>query len=273
MGTQGKKRTSPKFPTPYIKTEKEIDLMEKAARIVAETLVLLGKYIKPGITTVELDAIAEDYIRTKGAKPAFKGYKVDGRAYPNTLCISIDEEVVHGLPGLRKLEDGQIVSIDCGTELNGYFGDSAISYPVGKVDELKTNLLRVTEESLMKGIEQAIEMNKVYDISRAVQTYVESNGYNVTRELVGHGIGKKLHEEPPVPNFVPPLLHRSQYPNVKLVNGMALAIEPMVHAGGKNIKTLRDGWTVITADKSPAAHFEHTIVINDDKPIILTLRD
>ncbi|ROL61653.1 type I methionyl aminopeptidase [Bacteroidetes/Chlorobi group bacterium ChocPot_Mid] len=273
MGTKGKHNVGSEIQSPYIKTEKEIDLMEKAARIVAETLVLLGKYIKSGITTAELDTIAEDYIRSKGAKPAFKGYKVDGRAYPNTLCISIDEEVVHGLPGARKLEEGQIVSIDCGSELKGYFGDSAISYPVGKVNELKQKLLRVTEESLMKGIEHAVERNKIYDISRAVQTFVESNGFNVTRELVGHGIGKHLHEEPPVPNFVPPLLHRSQYPNVKLQNGMALAIEPMVHAGGKSIKTARDGWTVLTADKSPAAHFEHTIVINGDKPIILTLRD
>ncbi|MFH1050929.1 MAG: type I methionyl aminopeptidase [bacterium] len=273
MGTNKKQSKSTKFPTPYIKTEKEIDLMEKAARIVAETLVLLGKYIKSGITTAELDAIAEDYIRSKGAKPAFKGYKVDGRAYPSSLCISIDEEVVHGLPGQRKLENGEIVSIDCGSELNGYFGDSAMSYPVGAISELKKKLLKITEESLMMGIEQAVERNKIYDIARAVQTYVESNGFSVTRELVGHGIGKKLHEEPPVPNFVPPLLHRSQYPNVKLVNGMAIAIEPMVHAGGKNIKTLRDGWTVVTADKSPAAHFEHTIVINSEKPIILTLRD
>jgi len=273
MGTKEKQKTTPKFLTPYIKTEKEIDLMEKAARVVAETLVLLGKYIKSGITTAELDAIAEDYIRSKGAKPAFKGYKVDGKSFPNSLCISIDEEVVHGLPGQRKLETGQIVSIDCGSELNGYFGDSAISYPVGEVSSLKKKLLQVTEESLMQGIKQAVEKNKIYDIARAVQTHVENNGFNVTRELVGHGIGKKLHEEPPVPNFVPPLLHRSQYPNVKLINGMILAIEPMVHAGGKNIKTARDGWTVVTADKSPAAHFEHTIVIDNGKPIILTLRD
>ncbi len=273
MGTIKKQSSGPRFQTPYIKTEKEIDLMEKAARIVADTLVLLGKYIKSGITTAELDAIAEDYIRSKGAKPAFKGYKVDGKAFPSSLCISIDEEVVHGIPGQRKLETGQIVSIDCGSELNGYFGDSAISYPVGQVSSLKKKLLQVTEESLMQGIEQAVEKNKIYDIARAVQTHVENNGFNVTRELVGHGIGKKLHEEPPVPNFVPPLLHRSQYPNVKLMNGMAIAIEPMVHAGGKNIKTARDGWTVVTADKSPSAHFEHTIVIDNGKPIILTLRD
>lgn len=273
MGTNVKKSSSSKYNSPYVKTEKEIDLMEKAARIVAETLVLLGKYVKSGITTAELDSIAEDYIRSNDARPAFKGYKVDGRAYPSSLCISIDDEVVHGLPSGRKLEDGQIVSIDCGTELKGYFGDSAMSYAVGEISDLKKKLLRVTEESLMKGIEQAVERNKIYDISRAVQTYVEENGFNVTRELVGHGIGKKLHEEPPVPNFVPPLLHRSQYPNVKLENGMALAIEPMVHAGGKSIKTARDGWTVLTADKSPAAHFEHTIVINGGKPIILTLRD
>jgi len=273
MGTNKKQNQSSKIQTPYVKTEKEIDLMEKAARIVADTLVLLGKYIKSGITTAELDSIAEDFILSKGAKPAFKGYKVDGKSYPNSLCISIDEEVVHGIPGQRKLEEGQIVSIDCGSVLNGYFGDSAITYPVGKISDVKKKLLSVTEASLMQGIEQAVERNKVYDISRAVQTYVEGNGFSVTRELVGHGIGKKLHEEPPVPNFVPPLLHRSQYPNLKLVNGMALAIEPMVHAGGKNIRTAKDGWTVITSDKSPAAHFEHTVVISGNNPLILTLRD
>jgi methionyl aminopeptidase len=261
------------FKSPLIKTESEIDLLEKAARIVAETLKLLKDYIKPGMETIEIDKIAEDYIRSKNAKPAFKGYKVDGMEFPNCLCISIDEEVVHGIPGKRKLEEGEIVSIDCGAELNGYFGDSAVTYAVGQISEEKKKLMEITNEALMLGIEQAVDKNKVFDISRVIQEHVEKNNFNVTRELVGHGIGKQLHEEPPVPNFVPALLHRQQYPNLKLYNGMALAIEPMVHAGGKRIITSRDGWTIITADRSPAAHFEHTVVINGNEPLILTLRD
>ena len=258
---------------PYIKTDSEISKIEKSCRIVAETLTLVGKYMKSGTETFEIDKIAEDYILSKGAKPAFKGYKVDGNIFPYTLCISINDEVVHGMPGKRKLEDGQIVSIDCGAELDGYFGDSAVTFPVGEVSEEKTKLMQVTQQSLMLGIEKAVSKNKLYDISRAVQEYVESNGFSVTRELVGHGIGKNLHEEPPVPNFVPPLLHRSKYPNVKLEKGMALAIEPMVHAGTKFVRTEADGWTVRTMDGKPAAHFEHTVIIDDNYPLILTVRE
>ena len=258
--------------TPNIRTQTEIDLIEKACRIVADTLTLIENYIKPGIETRELDIIAEDFIRSKGAEPAFKGYEVDGKFFPNTLCISIDEEVVHGIPGNRKLLEGEIVSVDCGCSINEYFGDSAVTYPVGNVSAEKKKLMRVTEESLFLGIEKAINRNKLYEISRAIQTYCENNGFSLTKELCGHGIGRNLHEEPSIPNFVPPLLHRSKYPNVKLYNGMALAIEPMVHAGKFQVKTAQDGWTVYTADKSPAAHFEHTIIVNDGKPIILTLR-
>ena len=273
MNSPRQRRAVDQFSSHSIKSAEEIKLLEKAARIVAETLSLMKKYIKPGITTGELDKIAEDYIRSKGARPAFKGYEVEGKIFPGSLCISIDEEVVHGIPGDRQLEEGQIVSLDCGSELNGYYGDSAVTYAVGEISEKKQKLMKVTEESLIKGIEQAVERNKVYDISRAVQSHVESHGYNVTRELVGHGIGRHLHEDPPVPNFVPPLLHRTQYPNWKLLNGMALAIEPMVHAGGKSVRTAKDGWTIYTSDKSPAAHFEHTIIINSEKALILTLRD
>ncbi len=262
-----------KLISPYIKTDTEITLMEKAGRIVAEVHMLLSKYIKPGIKTIELDQIAEDYILSKNARPAFKGYIVDKRKYPNTLCISIDEEVVHGIPSERQLEEGQIVSIDCGVEKDGYYGDSAVSFPVGKISLEKQKLLEVTEQALYEGISQAIQGNKIYDISRAIQNYVEKHGFSVTRELVGHGIGKSLHEEPPVPNFVPLLLHRNRYPNVKLINGMALAIEPMVHMGAKEVITKKDYWTVCTADKSPAAHFEHTIIVNNNKPLILTMRD
>ncbi|TAL69481.1 MAG: type I methionyl aminopeptidase [Bacteroidetes bacterium] len=258
---------------PYIKTENEISKIEKSCRIVAETLTLIGKYMVAGTETMEIDRIAEDFILSKGAKPAFKGYVVDGKKFPYTLCISINDEVVHGMPGRRKLEEGQIASIDCGAELDGYFGDSAVTYAVGNVTEEKLRLMSTTQEALMLGIEKAVSKNKVYDISRAIQEFVEGKGYSVTRELVGHGIGKNLHEEPPVPNFVPPLLHRSKYPNIKLEKGMALAIEPMVHQGTKFVKTEADGWTVRTVDGKPAAHFEHTVIVDDNYPLILTVRD
>ena len=256
-----------------IKTQNEIELMEKACRIVADTLVLCGKYVKAGVETLEIDRIAEDYILSKGARPAFKGYEVDGKKFPNTLCMSIDSQIVHGIPGHRALKEGEIVSIDCGAELNGYFGDSAVTYAVGRTSDENLNLMKITEESLMLGIEQAVPKKKVYDIARAIQEYVEQKGYSVTRELVGHGIGTHLHEDPPVPNFVPPLLHRQQYPNLKLEKGMALAIEPMVHAGKKEVRTAGDGWTVFTADGRPAAHFEHTVIVDNGRPLILTLRN
>lgn len=267
--TQNEKRND----SPSIKLKNDLDLFSESCRIVADTFKLLEKHIKPGIETIELDRIAEDYILSCGARPAFKGYRQDTTAFPNTLCISIDEQVVHGIPSSRKLEEGMIVSIDCGCEKNGYFGDSAVTYAVGNISEEKKKLLKVTEESLFRGIEAAVENNKVYDISRAVQSHVEANGFSVTRELVGHGVGRRLHMEPPIPNFVPPLLFRNQFPNMKLRNGMGLAIEPMVHAGRKEVVYLRDGWTVLTKDGSPSAHFEHTVVVNDKKAIILTLRD
>ncbi len=250
-------------------TLNEIKLMEEACRIVADTLVLVSKNIRVGIETVELDRIAEDYIRSRGAKPAFKNYN----GFPCTLCISIEEEVVHGLPGKRKLQAGQIVSIDCGAEIHGFFGDSAVTYPVGDISPEKARLLKITEESLFKGIEQAVDKGRVFDISRAVQTHCESNGYTLTRELTGHGIGKRLHMQPSIPNFVPTLLQKRTLPNERLVNGLGLAIEPMVHMGAKECYTAQDRSTVVTRDHSPAAHFEHTIVINDNTPIILTLRN
>ncbi len=255
-----------------VKKDDEIHLIEEACRIVAEVLSLLEKYVKPGVETIELDKIAEDYIRSKDAVPAFKGYVVERKVYPYTLCVSVDEEVVHGMPGNRKLNEGEIVSIDCGVKKKGYYGDSAVTYPVGKISPDKEKLLKVTEQSLYLGIEAAVEGNKVYDISRAIQEYVESNGFSVTRELVGHGVGRQLHEEPPIPNFVPPLLARKQYPNIKLVSNMTLAIEPMVHMGGYKVVTKEDGWTVCTADGLPAAHFEHTVLVTKGKPVVLTYR-
>ncbi len=260
-------------PVPYIKTNAEVIALEKACRIVAETFNTIAKYMKPGVSTLLLDKIAEDYILSHNAKPAFKGYKVDRKAFPNTLCISINEEVVHGIPSERQLQEGDIVSVDCGAEIGGYFGDSAVTYAIGAISREKQMLMKVTEEALFKGIEQAIDGNKLYDVSKAIQSHAESNGFSLTRELVGHGIGKELHEEPPVPNFVPPLLQRKRFPNVKLLSNMAIAIEPMVHAGRQQVKTLRDGWTYVTADGSPAAHFEHTVIIDKGKANILTLRD
>lgn len=259
--------------SPTIKTENEIELIEQACRVVADTLSLVSKYAKPGIETIELDRIAEDFIKSNNSEPAFKGYKVEDRLFPYTLCISIDDEVVHGFPKQRKLIEGDLVSIDCGVKKKGYYGDSAVTIAIGNVSEQKKKLLEVTESALMTGLKQAVTRNKVYDISKAIQEFVESNGFSVTRELVGHGIGKRLHEEPAIPNFIPPLLHRNSFPNEKLFKNMTLAIEPMVQAGDFKVKTAPDGWTVFTADGKPAAHFEHTVVVDDGKPIILTLRN
>ncbi len=272
MRKSGKVTYSQNIKPSLVKTTEELRLIEKACRIVADTLSLLEKYIKPGIETIELDKIAEEYILSQNAQPAFKGYRVDSKEYPFTLCISIDEEVVHGLPSNRKLKEGEIVSLDCGVRKDGYYGDSAVTYPVGQINPEKERLLKVTQEALERGIEAAIDGNKVYDISRAIQSYVESNGFSVNRELVGHGIGKRLHEEPAIPNFVPPLLARKQYPNLKLLENMTLAIEPMVNYGDYKVRTKEDGWTVVTADGKPSAHFEHTIIVSKNKPIVLTYR-
>ncbi|MBK7184875.1 MAG: type I methionyl aminopeptidase [Ignavibacteria bacterium] len=254
-------------------TGEEIKKMEAASRIVADVLNHMRGFVKPGVTTIELDAIVEDFIRTRGGEPAFKGYEVDGKLFPSSACISVDEEVVHGMPGQRMLKEGQIVTIDVGVQLDGFFGDSAYTYGVGEISTDKQRLLDATKESLRLGIEQAIDGNRVYDIARAVQTHVEKQGFSVVRELVGHGIGRHLHEEPPVPNFVPGLLHRSRFPNAKLKSGMALAIEPMVNMGLFHVHTASDGWTVYTADGKPSAHFEHTIVIDGATPRILTLME
>lgn len=250
----------------------EFKFFEKANRIVAETLSLLMKYVKVGVTTLELDKIAEDYILSNNARPAFKNYGPKKNPFPYTICASVNEVIVHGFPDNKKLVEGDILSLDCGAEYKGFYGDSAVSCLVGDVSTEIIELSQRTEEALFKGIEKAMEGNKVYDISRAVQTYVEGYGYSVTRELVGHGIGDKLHDDPPVPNFVPLLLHRKDYPNMKLMKGLAIAIEPMVHLGAKDTFTADDGWTVYTKDRKAAAHWEHTIVIDNGKPIIMTLR-
>ncbi len=244
-----------------IRTEKEIALIAESNRIVAETLDMLAESIKPGMKTRTLDKLAEEFILSKGARPAFKGYM----GFPASLCISIDDEVVHGIPNGQILEEGQLVSIDCGAEKNGYYGDSARTYAVGNIDSKKQDLINVTKESLMRGINAAKEGNYVSDIGHAVQTYVEAHGYSVVRDLVGHGIGTELHEEPQVPNFGKPKQgHR-------LKAGMCLAIEPMINAGTKDVYTEKDGWTVKTKDGKASAHFEHTIAITKNGARILSL--
>lgn len=250
-----------------IKSKPEIELMRESCRIVAEVLRLLAGVIAPGVTTGELDTIAEDYIRSQGGEPAFKGYGSDKRnLYPAAICASIDNQVVHGIPDGHELQEGEIISIDVGVKKNGYYGDGAWTFAVGRISEEKRRLMRVTEEALYKGIAKARSGNGVYEISAVVQQYVESNGFSVVKELVGHGVGRKLHEEPSVPNFVP----HDHSGGERLKAGMTLAIEPMVNAGTARVKVHADGWTVLTADGQPSAHYEHTVLITEDEPEILT---
>jgi len=242
------------------KSDRELKYMRDAGRIVAQTHQELAKAVKPGVTTKELDRIAEDFILKSGAQPAFKGY----HGFPASICASVNEQVVHGIPGLKNLENGDIISIDIGAVINGYFGDSAVTLPVGDIRAEAVNLLKVTEKSLFLGIEQASAGNRLSDISNAVQTFVEANGYSVVRDYVGHGIGSHMHEEPQVPNFGKP----GRGPRLK--PGMTLAIEPMVNLGTHEVMTLTDNWTVVTRDKKLSAHFEHTIAVTEGEPEILT---
>ena len=244
-----------------IKSSREIEQLRKPNAIVAEVLQRLRKAVVPGVTTRELDQITEEVILSMGAVPAFKGY----RGYPASLCASINEQVVHGIPNQRRLEEGDIVSLDVGASLNGYFGDAAITLPVGTVDPEAKRLLKVTERALTIGIEEARKGNRLFDISYAIQSWVESQGFSVVRDFVGHGIGKSLHEEPQIPNFGSP------HQGPRLEEGMVFALEPMVNEGTYEIKILSDGWTVITADGKRSAHFEHTIAVTDGDPEILTL--
>ncbi len=227
---------------------------------MADALALMREVAKPGITTLELDRRAEEYIRAQGAIPAFKGYN----GFPATLCTSVNEQVVHGIPSLRSLESGDIISIDCGAVIDGYFGDAALTLPIGDVDDNLLKLLKVTEESLMFGIAQAKVGNRLYDISHAVQKHVEDNGFSIVRDYVGHGIGRAMHEDPQIPNFGKP----GRGPRLEV--GMALAIEPMVNMGTYEVLTLKDHWTVVTKDKKPSAHFEHTVAITENGLEILT---
>jgi methionyl aminopeptidase len=244
-----------------IKNHNEITLMKKAGRIVGETLLLLEKEVKPGVTTAELDRIAEEFITKHGAKPSFKGLY----GFPSSLCISVNEQVIHGFPGAYVLKEGDIVSIDCGAFFNGFHGDAARTFPVGNISVDAQKLIDITKESFFQGIKFAKEGNKLTDISYGIQSYVEAAGFSVVRDFVGHGIGRKVHEDPNVPNF------GKSGRGPKLLEGMVLAIEPMVNIGTHKVKTLKDGWTVVTADSSLSAHYENTVAILSDGPEILTL--
>ncbi len=248
----------------YLKTEEEIELMYHANQLVGMTLGELAKHISPGVTTLALDKIAEEFIRDHGATPAFLGYG----GFPNSICVSVNEQVVHGIPSSKRiLEDGDIVSIDCGTVLNGFVGDSAYTFEVGEVSVEVRRLLKTTKESLYIGIQAAVEGHRIGDISSAVQVYNEANGYSVVRELVGHGIGRQMHEEPEVPNY------GRRGCGSLLRKGMCICIEPMINMGSKNVVFEKDGWTVRTRDRKPSAHFEHCIAIYPEGPRILSSFD
>jgi methionyl aminopeptidase len=244
-----------------IKSARELKLMRQAGRVVAEVLQQIKDQVKPGVTTAELDRLAERIIRKAGCTPAFKGY----HGFPASICASVNEEVVHGIPSLRRLQDGDIVSIDVGAVHKGYFGDAAETFPVGDVNPEALRLLQITRESLALGIEKAVEGNHLTDISHAVQTYVESHGFSVVRNYVGHGIGNMMHEEPQIPNFGSP----GRGPLLKA--GMTLAIEPMVNTGDWQVETLADNWTVVTLDRKWSAHFEHTVAVGKESAQILTV--
>ncbi|AYF53737.1 type I methionyl aminopeptidase [Clostridium botulinum] len=244
-----------------IKNSREIEFMRQAGKVVGETLALLEKSIRPGITTKDLDRIAEEYIRKCNAIPSFKGYY----GFPASICTSINEEVVHGIPGNRVLHEGDIVSVDCGAILNGYHGDAARTFAVGNISKEAEDLIKVTKESFFKGVENAIVGNRLTDISFAIQQYAESQGYSVVRDYVGHGIGTAMHEEPEVPNF------GKAGKGPKLVEGMVLAIEPMINVGELYVEVLSNDWTVVTRDRKLSAHYENTVAILKDGPEILTL--
>jgi methionyl aminopeptidase len=243
-----------------LKSKREVEIMRDASRIVAEILQALRPLCEPGMTTAGLDRVAEEMTRKLGAQPAFKGY----RGFPRTLCTSINHEVVHGIPGDRALKEGDILGLDFGVVYNGYYGDSAITVPVGQVAPELKELLKVTEESLYLGIQNMKAGNHLGDISRAIQTHAESHGYSLVKEFGGHGIGKRLHEDPMVLNYV------VNGRGIKLKAGLVLAIEPMVNLGGDQVRILSDGWTVVTVDGKPSAHFEHTVAITENGPEILS---
>jgi methionyl aminopeptidase len=245
---------------PVYKTEDEIELIRESSLLIGKTLAELATRIQPGVTTLELDKVAEEFIKDHGAYPGFLGH----HGYPNSICASVNSAVVHGIPGSQPLNEGDIVSLDIGVIKNGYWGDSAYTFGVGEVSEECAKLMRVTKECLMLGIEQAAAGKRIGDIGFAVQHHAESNGYGVVRDLVGHGLGKDLHEAPEVPNFG----RRGQ--GMQLLEGLVIAIEPMINLGTKNVKQLKDGWTIVTADGKPSAHYEHTIVVRKNGAEVLS---
>lgn len=248
-----------------LKTQREMEIMRDANRIVAEILLRMEEIIRPGVTTGELDQLAERMIRGAGAKAAFKGYRMRNQTpYPASICSSVNEEVVHGIPGPRVLMEGDIVSVDVGAVFKGFVGDAARTYPVGRVSEQAMKLLNVTRESLYNAIEKTVAGNRLQDVSAAVQTHVESNGFSVVRDFVGHGIGRKMHEPPQIPNY------RGVGWNPRLQVGMTLALEPMVNEGTWKVNLLDDEWTAVTADGKLSAHFEHSVAITDNGPLILS---
>lgn len=247
----------------YYKTQEEIEIIRESSLLVAKTLAEVAKMIRPGVTTLELDKVAESFIRDNHATPAFLNYN----GFPNSLCISVNSQVVHGIPNSSELKDGDICSVDCGVLKNGFYGDSAYTFTVGDVDDETLQLLKVTKESLYKGIEMAIAGNRLGDVSHAVQAHAEANGYSVVRELVGHGIGRHLHEKPEVPNY------GKRGSGLVLREGLVIAIEPMINMGVKSVVHERDGWTVRTADNKPSAHFEHTVAIRRVSADILSSFD
>lgn len=251
----------------HLKFPSELAKMRTAAELVGKTLAEVAKAIKPGVTTLELDAIAYDYIKTYNGIPAFKGYGDKKNPFPGTLCVSVNDVVVHGIPNGYALQEGDIIAIDCGAQLNGYFGDFAYTFAVGEISEEKRNLLQVTAESLYVGIDKAVAGNRVGDIGHAIQQYCESRGYGVVRELVGHGVGRRLHEEPQVPNF------GKRGDGKKLKEGLTICIEPMINAGTEKVHVMEDGWTFKTDDGKPSAHYEHMVCVHKGKAEILSMWD
>jgi methionyl aminopeptidase len=245
------------------KSEEEIEIIRRNNLLVSKTLAEVAKLIKPGVTTLKLDKRAEEYIRDHGAVPGFLGYG----GFPNSLCTSVNDQVVHGIPSDYVLKDGDIVSVDCGTFMEGYYGDTAYTFPVGEVSEEVMNLLRITKESLFKGIENAVEGRRIGDIGNAVQLHAENAGYSVVREMVGHGLGKNMHEAPEVPNY------GKRGRGVLLKSGLVICIEPMINLGSKHIKQENDGWTIRTIDGKPSAHYELAVVVNKGKAEILSTFD
>mgnify|MGYP000956915027 FL=1 len=247
----------------HLKTEEEIELIRQSSLLVGKTLAEVAKVIKPGIRTIELDRLAETFIRDNGGIPGFKGYN----GFPYTLCISVNEVVVHGFPSNREVKEGDIVSVDCGAVMNGFYGDSAYTFMIGEVDPSVRALVEATKASLYEGIEKAVEGQRLGDIGAAIQSYVEERGYSVVRDLVGHGLGKHLHEAPEVPNY------GRKGTGMKLQEGLVLAIEPTINLGGHRVVQERDGWTIRTSDRKPSAHFEHDVVIRKGRAEVLSTFD